>query len=427
MVQKAGLGPAWKTWNSPAGESPDTLVLTAPAPLAGVVVDEKGQPIAGAEVSATLAVQGEQNLTGRVPNILFGQPARDAFSARTEADGRFRIANFPAKAQADLTAIKAGKTFPASNINNLNSLPYHSGRDDIRLAMETGGSVEGKVTARDTGSPIAHVKLRLQPTGNGFMPDFTQPPESGADGTFRIMDTSAGVYSLMAEFAGESGEWVAEPVTVTVAAGETTRDVSVQAVKGAELDVKVVAKKDRSPVPDVNITAYRPPGTQTSATTDAKGEAVLHVLPGQLTVVAMKEGWSQAQSQANVNADQKNAVQIELNAPLKITGMVHVSSGAAVANVAISVTPNYGGNSGEVKSDAGGHYEISWQMPAYAGMGNQPFYLIARSPELNLAAMHEVTARTTNLDLQLATRPCPSRAKSRIRKGNPSPAMPRGI
>ena len=50
VVKKPGLATAWKTWGTTIPDSTDPIVLTAPATLSGVVVDDNGKPVADAEV-----------------------------------------------------------------------------------------------------------------------------------------------------------------------------------------------------------------------------------------------------------------------------------------------------------------------------------------------------------------------------------------
>jgi len=60
VVKKAGWATAWKTWSTGLPDSSEPLVLTAPAALAGVVVDENSQPVAGAMVWVTDAIIGNE-------------------------------------------------------------------------------------------------------------------------------------------------------------------------------------------------------------------------------------------------------------------------------------------------------------------------------------------------------------------------------
>jgi protocatechuate 3,4-dioxygenase beta subunit len=88
-------------------------------------------------------------------------------------------------------------------------------------------------------------------------------------------------------------------------------------------------------------------------------------------------------------------------APLKITGIVRDTSGAPVVGVRLSIIPNYGGNRSQILSDSNGLYEITEQLPQFPGAQNRATFLLARSIERNLAAVHEIDEKTTNLDITL--------------------------
>ena len=107
LVTKAGFAPGWRTWYA-APQEPQKIVLSASSALAGVVVDDAGQPVADAEVWVSSALNKTMTDFGQ-PNFVFGKIARELFSARTSADGKFRIENFPADAQAILSVKKTGK------------------------------------------------------------------------------------------------------------------------------------------------------------------------------------------------------------------------------------------------------------------------------------------------------------------------------
>jgi protocatechuate 3,4-dioxygenase beta subunit len=402
LAKKAGLAAGWRYWNPLQGESDCNVVLPAAAALAGVVVDENRQPVRDAEVWVIAAVKTATE--GRAQqDFLLGKPARELFSVRTAADGKFRIANFPAGAQAVLGATRTGKALRQTRSwSGSGNLPYHSGQEDIELVMEPGGIIEGKIAVKDTGQPLARVFLAVQPVAAGMNIAGAMPPiQSDANGTFRIPDLPAGAYRISANFQGAAApEWVTEPVPVTVAAGQTVRDVTVQATKGGVVEVTIVSKGDQKSPAGMSINAYSE-GFQASALVGSNGMASLRLPPGQFTVMAYKEGWAQMQSQTSVQAGQTNRVRIEVAAPFKITGIIRDSAGAPVPGARVSVLPNFGGNNSEVKTDNNGRYEATWQQPTYAGMGRQNFFLLARSVERNLAGTHNIDEGTTNLDLRL--------------------------
>ena len=151
LAHKVGLAPAWIDLNEPFGSDANTeehLALTPPAPLAGLVVDEADKPVPNAQVFVSIAIGGisGENETERV-NFINGRPARDAFVARTDAAGHFRIANFPTNASAILAAEAAGKAprEDQQGFSGFNSLPWRAGQNDVKLILEPAGAIEGKI------------------------------------------------------------------------------------------------------------------------------------------------------------------------------------------------------------------------------------------------------------------------------------------
>jgi protocatechuate 3,4-dioxygenase beta subunit len=403
VVKKAGHASGWKTWESTPKGTIDPLVLAGATSFAGTVVDENDQPIADAEVSVSAAVDRKEGEWTTPPNFLFGKAASDLFSTRTTADGHFRIADFPAGAQANLMVKFPGRALRAPTaVKNGMQMEAQSGQDDLKLVTEPAASVEGKVVIRDTGAPLANVNIQVQPinAGGGFSTS-SQSARSAADGTFRVPEIAAGSYRVLAVLTNQPIPlWVAETVPVTVAAGETARNVKIQAFKGGVVEVVVVGKNDQKVVPDVNVSAYSE-GYPASGTTGNDGVARFRLPPGEFTMYAVRQGRSPAQAQATVADGATNRVRLELDVPSRITGIVRDSSGAPVPGTAVSVCPNFGSEGQEAKTDADGHYEVSWQKPAWAGSQNQTFFLLARNAERKLAGLSEIDETAASSDLEL--------------------------
>jgi protocatechuate 3,4-dioxygenase beta subunit len=403
VASKSGLAPAWKTFQSTPDRSLDPLVLSMPTVLAGIVLDENNHPLANAEVTVSLAMDKPDVEWSGQPNFLFGKAASQLFSARTFEDGRFRIENFPPGGQADLAVNIPGRALRSPSMPwNGFQMQAQAGQRDIKLITDPAGGIEGKVVLRDTETPLAGAQFQLQHTtpGGGFLPS-AQSVHSTANGSFRITDLPSGAYTVTAIFTNQPlAPWVSERVPVTVTAGETARNITIEAFKGGVIEVTVTAKSDSKALADVNVTAYAQ-DYQAGTTTGSNGVALLRLPPGPFTIMAMKQGRSQAQSQTTVTEGATNQVRLALNSPFKITGTVTDTSGAPVPNTSLGVFPNYNGDASDAKSDSSGHYELTWQKPAWAGAQNQRFFLVARSMDRNLAALHEVDESTKNLDVDL--------------------------
>lgn len=401
VASKSGLAPAWKSFQSAPDHPLDPLVLSTPTVLAGVVLDENNHPLANAVVIVSMAMDNSDIEGFGERNFLFGKAASQLFSARTSDDGRFRIENFPSGGQANLTVNIPGRALrPPSMARNGFQMQAQSGQQDIKLITDPAAGIEGKVVLRDNGAPLAGANLQVQTTSAGALMPFAQSVHSAADGSFRIPGLPSGSYTVTAIFTNQPlAPWVAERVPVTVTAGETARNVTIEAFKGGVIEVTVVGKSDQKALSGANISAYAQ-GYQAASTTGANGIALLRLPPGPFTISAMKQGRAQAQTQTSVTDGATNRVRLVLNSPFQITGTVRDASGGPVANAIVGIVPKYSGEP-SVKSDATGHYDVTWEKPPWAGAQNQRFYLVARSQEHNLAALREINDATTSLDVEL--------------------------
>jgi protocatechuate 3,4-dioxygenase beta subunit len=403
LVTKAGVAPTWRTWYVTAPEEAQKFVLGASSALAGVVVDDAGQPVADAEVWVPAALNKSITDLGQ-PSQLFGKMTRDLFSTRTSADGKFRIENFPADAQAIFSVKKTGKALrQTANSLRYDELPFHAGQEDITLTLDPAGSMVGKVVVRGSGQPLAHAVVGLESTTPEMRYLMLEMGTivSAADGSFRIPDVPAGSYQVTAIWTNEPiADWVADAVPAKVVAGETASDVQIQAYKGGVVEVTVRGKNSHEPLADAGVSVNSEDFNRSSSTA-TNGVAYFRLPPGQFSVYANKQDWSQAQTQTTVTEGQTAQVTIELGEPSKIAGVVRDASGTPVSGASVGVFPNYSGNDTGAKTDANGHYELIWQKPSWAGSQNQSFYLIARHFERKLAAFQELEETTTNLDVTL--------------------------
>jgi 5-hydroxyisourate hydrolase-like protein (transthyretin family) len=91
--------------------------------------------------------------------------------------------------------------------------------------------------------------------------------------------------------------------------------------------------------------------------------------------------------------------------PRKVAGTVRDPSGAPADGVTMSLFPTQRRNLQawlQGQTDSGGRYEFNWQLNRDNWVAdNGTAWLMARDPKRGLAAIHEVDAATTNLDLRL--------------------------
>ena len=410
LARKPGLAPAWKQLGQPfnsVSKMEEHLALTPPAALAGVVVDEADKPVARAEVFVAMAVS-EISPVGQARgfNYLTGKAARDCFAARTDAAGRFRIKNFPTDATAALAVQAPGKTLRQTeqDFSRGFSLPWSGGQEDIKLVVEPAGGIEGKIIVEGSHQPPPAARLTLQPEGPGFSGfDEREPVQSGADGTFHISDVTAGSYGIHVVFGTNAvPEWVADAVPVSVEAGQITRDVQVTASRGGLLEVAVVGQNDRKPLAQVLVNAYKQ-NFQSAVHSDSNGIARLRLPPGDYQVMASRDSsfGNQNQNSASVEAGKTNRVEIEIASPKIISGIVRRPDGQPAAGLPVRMMGGFGPGAGDVKTDAGGKFDLEWNQRGF-GQNETTACVLVRDTEHNLAVAQDIDEDTGPLDLKLA-------------------------
>ena len=297
------------------------MTLTPPTVLAGVVVDEAGQPVANAKVSATALVDEVSEGGVQRVNYLIGKPARDFFAASTDAGGHFRIESVPTNTTAALDVRSPGKVLreSASFLGGSPTLPWRAGQEDIKLVVEPGGSIEGKIAVDGNTQPVPVARLTLQSDAPGFLGrGGNEPVQSGADGVFRISDVAAGSYHLRAVFGTNAlSDWVAEAVPVSAESGKTTHDVQVTATRGGVLEAVVVSQSDHKPIPQASVTAFKN-NSQFTGASDNNGLARLRVPPGDYQVIAYRDSMqANNQSAVSVETGATNRIEIGNSRPSK--------------------------------------------------------------------------------------------------------------
>jgi uncharacterized GH25 family protein len=215
----AGFFPGSGGATGPAGRRQGPVLALRPAlPVAGVVVDEKGVPVAGVEVRATPQ-----------PGDRFDSASMNSGgTARTTPAGRFRLATLTAGTAYDLRLSRAGFAPGTSEIP-----PLEPGRPaaDLRIVLRRGRTGTGRVV-NASEQPIAGARVLLRRDQGGdprermmrrMMGAQEEAPietVTGADGRFELRDLPGGTWSLEARASGYAALTV-PGLTVPEGAGST--------------------------------------------------------------------------------------------------------------------------------------------------------------------------------------------------------------
>ena len=405
LARKPGLAVTWSQYRNQEKDTTEKRLVFMPSSnLAGVVVDETDKPVPDAEVWVSYACSERPTEEGNSSYAyLSGKPSHDCFTTRTGGDGRFAFQGFPTNTSADLAVSKPGKVLRELQREYISpeTMRCRAGQQDIKLVVEPGGSIAGKVVTQESSQPLSGVRLWAEGNRPGNVISWQREPAlAGADGTFRLADLAAGSYQLRATFGTNPvPEWVAETVSVSVETGQTTHDVQVLATRGGLLEVALLGKADRQPLAEVSVNVYKA-GYQTGVSSGTNGIALLRVPAGNYQVSASKQNSRSEGTAVTAETGRTNRIEIELNPPPRIAGVVRDPSGTAMPGLALTVFPQWGRSEGEVKTDARGRYELPWDPQRFGGLMQTP-YLIARDVGRNLAAAQDIDASTTTLDLRL--------------------------
>src|SRR5438876_446579 len=152
VALKEGYGPGGIGVVSDAETTGLALALTRPSLVAGRVVDPAGRPIARAKVTF---------LGGTGPGLepIFPLPDSVRPPAITDANGRFRMAPFPAQSQLYLNVEHPGY----ARLTGLRT-PVSSGTGSLTITLQRASAISGRVLDAD-GRPASPVTVRCQPNG----------------------------------------------------------------------------------------------------------------------------------------------------------------------------------------------------------------------------------------------------------------------
>jgi hypothetical protein len=242
------------------------LRLAPERPVGGLVLGGDGKPVAGAFVSC--------------------EDRDDAPAARTDVEGRFRLAASAAGCLAIATHPEHGPSAPAR---------LDASRDN-ELELGRPGGMNGHVVD-EQGAPVASFQLGVEsfvpagsderPAPNGKTKKFDDP-----DGAFLLPALPPGRYVLT---ASADGRPPARSAAVDVEAGRTRHDVRIVLARGGTMTGTVIDGETRAPLAGAALhldaatwTTARLP----AATTDASGAYVLDGVPaGPFSVRVERDGY----------------------------------------------------------------------------------------------------------------------------------------
>ncbi len=347
------------------GEHRDIVVTLGPGePVTGRVVDEKGDPVAGAEVWLSTEwdifddfLEFEQQLTTN--------------------DGRFTFEALDAGVWS-LGVFKHG--YPRFELKGIDST---SPATEIEVVLTRGADIVGTIIDADGTPAVAHrIDATLVPNAASAKSGVTtsMPTRSDRLGRFAFHGLKPGAWVLRAKPGVERH--------ITVEAREEL-DVQLQLAPTLTLTGRTLTGQD--PLPQVRVIASTDPkGLGNSVSTRSDGKGVFRLaLPGadtyQIFLISRSNVWERRQ----VVAEEGDAPHLQVDfGTAHLTGRVTMSdpSRPLPEDTSIYVT-RFDEHRGYIRPDANGHFSYGPLTPgSYTLMCNQSMSLPIRHGPVDVSA-----------------------------------------
>ena len=232
------------------GRPGPTLVLMPAAAIEGSVVDESGEPVAGAQIDMKV------KHTPGMMRIEIGAPSRPT-RALTDADGSFRLS--PIDPSENYTVkVRAEGFAPAEQL--VTDLEARRTKTGMRIALDRGRTVIG-VVVDEEGSSVRDVTIELKKAASGRGMGMMMMMDGGAngagfsadsddDGRFEIRGVPLGKFDLE---AARPGFAKAKQDGIEIEAGDEPLDLGELTLVPGERFQGIVVDRDQQPVEGVKV------------------------------------------------------------------------------------------------------------------------------------------------------------------------------
>jgi protocatechuate 3,4-dioxygenase beta subunit len=264
------------------------LTLAKAHAFAGIVRDQKGKPVPGAEIQFGVVEKspdGRSGFWGYAPiGALRGTPLESFFLTRTDDQGRFRLAHVPADKELILRVTAAGMADLDTGANGPTD-QFFAKRNarPAELVLGPEARVRGQVVTKLPGVSVGGLSVVLQGTGRRWT--LRKQTKTNAAGRFSFAGLGEGTVEVMPAEAPEGTTWTARAVRVDARPGDTA-EATIELIGGVRVEGRVVIAGTEKPAVGALVIMTGParpangPWSLTR-TTDAEGKYHFRLPPGE--------------------------------------------------------------------------------------------------------------------------------------------------
>ena len=364
------------------------IILTRPAAITGMIADEAGNPIHGADARISVVSHPFPDPGGRSVSYLVGD-AVPIPAAKTAVDGTFSLYNLPEDSGVNLDVSAPGYV-------SERKFSIRAGSMELIFKLKREGRIEGRVTYGDTGDSAEGIWVAARPVSSTRGRADSQTDENGR---YVLSNLAAGEYDVM--LAQKHPDWTATAKEfIKVSEDETISGIDLKLVKGGFITGRVTDKDTGEPIPNHGISfhdASRPESQASihSTKTDKNGFYRFHAAPGRaLVYTSSPEGYEYTGQMVEfiakyvdvVDGEAVTNVDLQFRKAVQLTMTVRTLSpdGQPVAGVAI--IHGRGPHKSYGTSDENGEFTIKLQL-------GQRLSVLAEQREMQLRGFADLAAQ----------------------------------
>lgn len=309
------------------------IVMQQGVVVSGIVVDTNAKPIAGARL-----MPGPDRNNAVQTIWQWGVNAGFLYSTdlgSSDADGRFRLGR-PPGSKLVLGALTDEGASPYTE-----PIEIEEGRavPDVRLVVEPGGTVRGRVVRGDEREPVVGASVSSWSSDGNRYPAVQRQAKSDAEGRFELTGLPPVNVQLSASTSGANGQ--VQKQIPAPQAGSIVDDVELVMGVGHTLTLILVDETDGGPVENQTFTLRGQEGGWAEGTTDAEGRATVENLTAGMYAVTLQDGEGSFRSSGRgftVPSTGPVTVRMQRSKQIVVEGRVLMPDGAPVPVCNVSIT-----------------------------------------------------------------------------------------